>query len=286
MPPLTRSVVAKFNSVFRGNPHCTVSLSPIALSSAAVNSFKFRRLGEIPLPDGSVQVKVIEAVNRIFGSRCVAAGGFPTFLLGKTTEYGDINFVLMYESTPSELLWTRFFVDLVRHDFARELDGSVKWCFEAVGCTYEDINDLPEHISMTFSEDPTTVKLKLYGDGILVADFSLFEGKGATNEAKEPLLLEIGTRHLHQLAEALREHYDTPLVMNIARFLRENGKMVLECYDLSGVLSEENKLDRRYRPLFITDPVSTTHNSRAIKYAKRLSKRYKKHCTAMWRVRQ
>lgn len=288
MAPLTRSMVARFNNAFRGNPHYIVNLSPIALSSAAVNSYKFRCFDRVPLPSDSAQIKVIEAVDRIFGTRCVMAGGFPTFLLGKTTEYGDVNFVLMYESTPSALLWTRFFVDLVRHKFANELDTTKKWHFEAVGCSFEDIEDLPEHISMSFSEDITTVKtkLKLYESGVLVADFTLFESKETSKSTHEPLLLEVGTRHLYELAAALRECYDTPLAMNIARALPEKsgGEMMLECYDISGVLAEEKKLDGRHRPRFVFGSSTMVNNSRSTKYTKRLSRAYKTHCTEMRRL--
>lgn len=284
MAPLTRSVVARFNNAFKGNPRYTVSLSPIALSSAAVNAYKFRFFESIPIPADSAQNIVIEAADRIFGPRCAIAGGFPTFLLGKTTEYGDINFVLVYEATSAALLWTRFFVDLVKYKFASELDSTKKWHFEAVGCSYEDVEDLPEHISVSFSEEiAVETKLRLYEKGVLVADFTPFECKGTPKSTCDPLLLEVSTRHLYELAAVLRERYDTPIAMSIARVPpeRNQGEMGLECYDISGVLSEEKKLDWRYRPRFI-DSLKT--NNRSTKYAKRLSRSYKTHCTEMRRL--
>lgn len=293
MAPLTRSVVARFNSAFKGNPHYAVKLSPTAFTSAAVNSYKFRCFDSLPLRDNSTQIQIVKAVDKIFGTRCVMAGGFPTFLLGKTTEYGDINFVLMCEAMPSAaaaLARAQFFEDLVRHKFANELDVKKKWHFEAIGCgaIVVVVEDLPDHITMSFSEDNTAsaaaAQLKMYENGVPVADFTLFERKVSFKNTDEPpILLEVGTRHLYELAEALRESYDTPLVMNIAR-IRPGGEMALECYDISGVLAEEKKLDGRHRPRFGHGSTTSTTNNRVMKYTKRLSKAYKTHCTEMRRL--
>lgn len=282
MAPLTRSKVAKFNSFFKTNPNYMVSLAPIALSSAAVNSYKFRCIDRVSLLVDSAQIEVIEAVDKIFGTKCVMAGGFPTFLLGKTIEYGDINFVLLYDSMPSAPLLTQFFVDLIRREFANKLDATKKWHFEVVGCSFEDIKDLPEHITVTVSNDTTAkTKLKLYENGVLVADLTPFGHKETSNHKH---LLEIGNQ-LSALAGALRENYDVPLMMNIAKVQttnREEG-MVLNCYDVSGIPVEEKKLDGRYRPRF-KGSTTTVNRDRLRKYTKRLSRAYKTHCTEMRRL--
>ena len=227
---------------------------------------------------------VIQAMRSVIYDRCLMAGGYPTFLLGKTTKFFDIDFVLILKS---QVDYYSFYINFAKL-IEEQLDPDKKWQFKAY-ChlplqycvTIKDV-PLSEKSSITFVSRqmhyPVQV-VKLKTDDVNIADFCFFVqncGPDISTIDKESVVTSL--LKSNKAITRIHDSYDSHFVMNVACFGPDGD---LHCYDVSDE-NDINKVDKKCIPIFI-DKVS---EDRYLKYKERVSKNFKCFVREMRRIKK
>ena len=241
---------------------------------------------------------VIRAVRSVVYDRCLMAGGYPTFLLEKTTKFSDVDFILIADAQVDYYSFYINFAKLVEE----QLDPYKTWQFEAhchLLCPYNvRITDIPLSVKSSISfvtrgtemeetvdYPPEMQVLKLKTDDVNIADFCFFIHSsvlGKSTLSKERVidsLLQVGDYEYERAVYKIKDTYDTCFVMNIARFDDPDGG--LHCWDVSDE-SDVDKVDKRCLPVFKKG--SEASRSRTLKYRDRVSKSFKRHVKELRRL--
>ena len=237
---------------------------------------------------------VIRAMKSVVNDHCLMAGGYPTFLLGKTTKFSDVDFFLIVDAQEDYYSFYTNFAKLIEE----QLDPYKNWKFEAYchlmspySVRVGDVS-LSEKSSISFvttevkeKEDYPNMEmqvLKLKTNGVNVADFCFFiqsrlsKKQTLRKESVIDSLSRIGEGYEYDRAiDEINNTFDTCFAMNIARF--DGG--LLHCYDVSGIDVIE-QVDKKCLPIFIRKG----SEGRKIKYQQRVSRDFKRHVTAMRRL--
>lgn len=271
------------------------------LPDVAVPAERAHAFGLAPNTIDSIN-SVIRAVRSVVYDRCLMAGGYPTFLLEKTTKFTDVDFVLIVYAQVDYCSFYINFAKLVEE----QLDPDKTWRFEAYCCSllypYDlRIGDVPlsDKSSISFLSKRTDTEevedypftmnvVKLKADGVNVADFCFFVRstplhKRETLSKEEVIdsLLQVGDGHEYERAiDEINTSYDMDFLTNIARFDGRNGG--LHCCDVSDE-NDVDKVDKRCLPVFKKG--SEASNSRRLKkYRERVSKSFKRHVRELRRL--
>lgn len=239
---------------------------------------------------------VIRAVRSVVHDRCLMAGGYPTFLLEKTTNFVDVDFLMLVNA---QVDYYSFYINFARL-VEEQLDPYKNWRFETYchllslyGVRIRDV-PLSDKSSISFMTNGTETKekedypgslnkemhvVKLKTDDVNVADFCFFVQSTALKRltpVKERVidsLLRVGEGYEYERAiNKINDSYDTNFASNVARFDGPNGG--LHCCDVSGK-DDVDKVDNRYIPVFKEG--SEASESRRLKYKERVSKSFKRH---------
>nr|BDT63172.1 MAG: hypothetical protein [Hemigrapsus takanoi nimavirus] len=259
------------------------------LSDVAVPTERALASGLAPNTIDSMN-SVIRAVRSVVYDRCLMVGGYPTFLLEKTTKFSDVDFVLIVDAQVDYYSFYIYFTRLVEE----QLDPDKNWQFEVYYhllfpyCVR--IGDVPlsdkSYISFVtkgtktkkMEDYPDMQVVKLKADGVNVADFCFFVQRTALKQtlSKESVvdsLLRVGEGYDYERAiNKINDSYDTCFVMNLARFDGPDGG--LHCCDVSDE-NDVDKVDKRCLPVFKKG--SEASKSRRLKYRERVSKSFKRH---------
>ena len=268
------------------------------------NSFASRMLMDITVPvkttlspfltDKNEGINnVIQAMRKLFYNQCLIAGGYATFLLGKTTSFLDVDFFLMIEPQSDYSLFYTKFVHLIN----QELDPQKEWDFEAIFKSSGDYTlktstfQLSKYSFMSLNGElkyPRMHVIKLKAAGINVADFCFYIRNSSLNSDEEapiqdkilPLDNNDGDDGLQEYVKTIKDNLDVYFVMNVARFNGSTGG--LHCWDISGV-KDEDKIDRKCEePVFKT--LTIRSEERRAKYKRRISKSFKHYVRCLRRL--
>lgn len=252
------------------------------------NAFANRRLLDIAVPIERALASglapntidsmnsVIRAARSVIHDRCMMAGGYPTFLLEKTTKFSDVDFVLVVDEQAD---YYSFYINFARL-IEEQLDPDKNWQFETYGhllSSYDvKVSDVPlsdkSSISLvakgTKKEYPASSNMqiiKLKADGINVAFFCFFVQstpfKRVTSSKEMVIdgLVRVGEGYAHK-----RAINNTYFLTNVAHFNGPDG--CLHCHDIS----EKNNV--RCLPIF--KKRSKASEKRRLKYRARVSKSF------------
>lgn len=263
------------------------------LSDVAVPAERALASGLAPNTIDSMD-NVIRAVRSVVYDRCLMAGGYPTFLLEKTTKFSDVDFVLIADAQVDYYSFYMNFAKLVEE----QLDPDKNWHFEAhcsllfpYGVRIRNV-PLSDKSSISFVTKGTETEekedypfykemgiVKLKDDDVHVADFCFFVQSTApkrltlNQETVIDGLLRIGEGYEYEMAiDKINDSYDMYFVMNIARFDGPDGG--LHCCDVSGK-NDVDKVGKRCLP--VVRERSKASKSRRLKYRERVSKSFKSH---------
>lgn len=231
------------------------------------------------------------------------AGGYPTFLLGKTTTFSDIDFVLMINHKENYEMFFEAFVKLL----SVCLDSTKQWDFDAFfpsdreSSTVEISPNTRLHFKGTNSEYQIMIGsmlvLKLKESGKPVADFCFFvtvkiDTLGLTNETIYPYILDklasvdrTNKNRSEEMVRLIQKNYDSAFVKNVAwlsPLYDSNNSDVGDgpnCCDVS-CIEDDFAVDKRMVPLF---PKSCKPD-RVHKYTARVSTLFKSHVRELRRL--